>query len=192
MSSGRVAKPLQMRALPGENSRKQRASSDFKPGKLTVENAEKWRDELLSMPLEKRLWDLYISEMQPFNLLAGIDSAMLAALCIEQAIYFTAAKEVGQAAFEGKWNKLTYEKGGAYRGAMAVGNKSFEHMMSLSAQFGAMPAARVKLAAVSAQMNLFDDEEDDEQTEKTNPAVARMDEFIKKKLGEGKAVGLAS
>lgn len=162
VNAGRTAKPSQLRAAPGGNDARKKVSNDFTPGKLTAENAEKWREELLTLPMEKKLWDLYISEMQPFNLLAGIDAAMLAALCIEQAIYFTAARECGDAAHNGEWSRLVFEKSGNYRGPMAIGNKSFDRVMALSAQFGGMPAARVKLAAVSAQMSLpgFGDEDD--------------------------------
>jgi hypothetical protein len=46
---------------------------------------------LLSHPLEKTLWNLYVEEGRAAKLLAGMDGPMLAALCIEQAIYFVDA-----------------------------------------------------------------------------------------------------
>jgi phage terminase small subunit len=176
LGSGRIAKPLPLRAAPGGNAGKLQVSNDFKPGKLTAENADQWREELLTLPLEKKLWDLYIMEMRPYNLLAGIDAAMLSALCIEQAIYFTAARECGDAAHRGEWNKLVFEKSGNYRGPMAIGNKSFEKVLALSAQFGAMPAARVKLAAVSAQMS-FDFGSD--EAHDPHIAEAKKDRLLK-------------
>jgi phage terminase small subunit len=155
-----ATRPLALRKLPGGNPGGQAVSNDFTPGKLSAENADYWREELLTLPLEKKLWDLYITEMRPYNLLAGIDAVMLSALCIEQAIYFQAARECGDAAHKGEWSKLVFEKSGNYRGPMAIGNKSFDRVMALSAQFGAMPAARVKLAAISAQMSFdFGDDE---------------------------------
>jgi phage terminase small subunit len=138
--------------------------------------ADHWREQLLTLPLEKKLWDLYIMEMRPYNLLAGIDAAMLSALCIEQAIYFTAARECGDAAHRGEWNRLVFEKSGNYRGPMAIGNKSFDRVMALSAQFGAMPAARVKLAAVSAQMS-FDFGSD--EAHDPHIAEAKKDRLLK-------------
>ena len=158
--AGPAAKPLALRKLPGENPGGLAVSNDFKPGKLSAENADHWREELLTLPLEKKLWDLYITEMRPYNLLAGIDAAMLSALCIEQAIYFKAARECGDAAHKGEWNRLVFEKSGNYRGPMAIGNKSFDRVLALSMQFGATPSARVKLAAISAQMSFdFGDDE---------------------------------
>ena len=155
---GRTAKPIALRAI--SNPGKLRTSTDFNVPPLSADNADNWRDALLSTDFEKKLWDLYIAEMQPYKLLAGIDAPMLAALCIEQAIYFEAVKSVKADAAAGFWGRLVAEKGGAYKGAMAVGNKSFDRVMALSAQFGGMPAARVKLAAVSTQLTMdFGDDE---------------------------------
>lgn len=188
---GRTPKPTALRALPGGNAGKLGLSGAVNPPLLTPENADRWRDELLSHPLEKTLWNLYVEEGRAAKLLAGMDGPMLAALCIEQAVYFTAAREVSSHAAKGHWGKLVAEKGGAYTGALAVGNKAFEKVMSLSAQFGGMPGSRAKLAALDTQMTLdgFDIEPEEMSDEELDAALADAASNVVSILKGGKAAG---
>ena len=85
---------------------------------------------------------------------------MLAALCIEQSIYFRAAKEYSRDAKAGNWGKLVQENGGAYKGAFAVGNKAFEKVLTLATQFGMTPSARAKMQALDTQTDWIEEMDD--------------------------------
>lgn len=186
IGSGRVPTPNPLRKASGGNGKKLGLGEAVNPTLIDAESAASWRDELLSTPLEKKLWNLYVEEGQSAKLIAKIDVAMLSALCITQAVYLTSLREVGDKADKKQWDKLVHEKGGAYKGAMAITNRMFDQAMSITAQFGGMPGARAKLAALDTQLSIdFDalmdvepaeltDEELDAAIEASHGAVARL------------------
>ena len=154
--SGRTPVPIALRRLRGGNAGKLGLSNAVNPPLMVDGIANEWKSRLLGNDaLAQDLWDLYVEEGRQAKLLASMDAPMLAAMCIELASYLRAAQEIGQAVRAKEWSRLVHEKSGAYKGVMAVNNKAFEHAMALVSQFGGMPAARAKMAAINTQMDLF-------------------------------------
>jgi hypothetical protein len=133
-------------------------SNAINPPLVDVSIADDWKNEFLGDdPIACKIWDLYVSEGRKCLVLATMDMPGLVAMCQATATYLRAAREIGQVARAGEWSKLVYEKGGNYRGVMAVGNRTFDQAKDLIVQFGGFPAARARMAALNTQGDLFTD-----------------------------------
>jgi phage terminase small subunit len=153
--------------IEATGTRRRNLPAPVKPSLLTRENAKRWRNKLLLLPMEKEIWDSLIEDGQVMRIYANLDVFMLAALCIEAVIYFRAQREISGHAMKGDWHRLVFDKGGAYKGVMAVGNKCFEHMQVLANQCGISPAARARIVSIDSQQDMFEAMNLDAQEAKT-------------------------